>query len=144
MFTTKKLVFIVSLLLSFAIYSQEAGKIFDRNEADQLFGQVLGKKIISADELELLLLSTDDKVMFRLENDQYTILGDSRNLLYCSDKFVESNQVFHMYSKGKVLELLYKGGEQTVALENRKEVFSITVGNYTLEMAWPCPPYCSD
>ncbi len=49
-------------------------------------------------------------------------MGDKRKLLYCNDKFIESNQVFHMYSISKVIELLYKGNSQTVTLENRKEV----------------------
>ena len=115
-----------------------------KNEADQLYGIVLDKMVINADKLEEILLSVNDKVMFRLENNKLTILGDNRSLLYCSSNFIESNQLFHMYSKSKVLELIYKGNEQTVTLENRKEVFSITVGNYTLETSWPCPPYCSD
>jgi len=145
MFTAKKSIFIVVLfasLFSSTVFSQEVGKIFDRNEADKLYGPVLEKVVINVDELKTLLLSTSDKVMFRLENNKYTILGDRRNLLYYSDKFVESNQVFHMYSKSKVLELIKKGNEKTIALEKRKGVFSISAGNYTLEAALPCPPFC--
>ena len=145
MFTNKKIAIMVLLLISFlssSIYSQEVGQIFESKEADQLFGPVLEKRSINANELRTLLLSTEDKVMFRLENNSYTILGDSRKLLYCSDNFIESNQVFHLYSKSKVLELLNKGSEQTVILENRENVFSITAGHHTLEMSWPCPPSC--
>jgi hypothetical protein len=145
MFTTKKAVFctmFVILLLSTTIYSQEVGQIFDKNEADQLYGIVLEKMVINADELKDILQSVNDKVMFLLEKKQITILGDNRSLLYCNSNFIETNQLFHMFSKSKVIELLYKGNEQTVILENRKEVFSITVGNYTLETSFPCPPFC--
>jgi len=145
MFSTKKLFLMVLLFVSFLssiTYSQEIGQIFDSKEADELFGPVLEKMSINADELRAILSSTDNKIMFRLENNSYTILGDNRKLLYCTDNFIDSNQVFHLYSKSKVLELLNKGSEQTVILENRRNVFSITVGNYTLEKGAPCPPNC--
>lgn len=145
MFTNKKIAIMVILFISFLSsinYSQEIGQIFDSKEADELFGPVLEKMSINADELKSILSSTDNKIMFRLENNEYTILGDNRKLLYCSDNFVEQNQVFHLYSKSKVIELLNKGNKQTVILENRQNVFSITVGNYTLEKGAPCPPNC--
>lgn len=145
MFTNKKIAIMVILFISFLSsinYSQEIGQIFDSKEADELFGPVLEKMSINADELKSILSSTDNKIMFGLENNEYTILGDNRKLLYCSDNFVEQNQVFHLYSKSKVLELLNKGNKQTVILENRQNVFSITVGNYTLEKGAPCPPNC--
>lgn len=72
MFNAKKVVFIVLLQVSFlsiTLYSQEVGIIYDKKEADLLYGKVLEKKIINADELKMLLLSTDDKVMFRLEKN---------------------------------------------------------------------------
>ncbi len=145
MFTSKKLIILFILLLSAlssTIYSQEVGEIFGRKEADDLFGPVLESRTITADELKVYIVSANDKVMFRLEKNQISILGNSRKLLYSSSNFIESNQVFHMYSKSKVLELLYSGNSQTVTLENRKDVFSITVGDYTLERSFPCPPNC--
>ena len=146
MFDSKKLILAILLfnsLLSTMILSQEVGKIFDKNEADELYGPVIEKKVISAVDLELLLLSTNDKIMFRLENNIHTILGDERKLLYCSDKFVESKQIFYMYSKTKVIELHIGGSVESVTLAQRKDVFSITAGNYTLEDSMPCPPYCN-
>jgi len=142
---SKKFALLFLLLLSLtstAIYSQEVGQIFDKKEADVLYGPVLESRTISTDKFEAIIIFADDKVMFRLENDQISILGDTRNLLYSNSKFIVSNQVFHMYSKSKVLELLNIGKSLIVTLENRKNVFSITVGDYTLEMSNPCPPFC--
>lgn len=142
--TTKKLFFIFALLslISTSIYSQEIGKIFNKIEADELYGPVLESRTITSEKLKSIIIYSTDKVMFRLENNQISILGDTRNLLYSNSKFIVSNQVFHMYSKSKVLELLNIGKSLIVTLENRKNVFSITVGDYTLEMSNPCPPFC--
>ncbi|NCO31439.1 hypothetical protein GW891_01055 [bacterium] len=142
--TTKKLFFIFALLslISTSIYSQEIGKIFNKIEADELYGPVLESRTITSEKLKSIIIYSTDKVMFRLENNQISILGDTRNLLYSNSKFIVTNQLFHMYSKSKVIELLNIGKSEIVVLENRKEVFSITVGDYTLEMSNPCPPNC--
>lgn len=145
MFFSKKftLLFVLSFsLCSSLIFSQEVGKIFDKEEANGLYGPVLESRIMNVDEFKALINLTTDKVMFRLENNQISILGDTRNLLYSNSKFIVTNQLFHMYSKSKVIELLNIGKSEIVVLENRKEVFSITVGDYTLEMSNPCPPNC--
>ncbi|MBK7980263.1 MAG: hypothetical protein IPK06_09775 [Ignavibacteriae bacterium] len=81
--------------------------------------------------------------MFKLENDKLTVLGDQRKVISPNTIAIESSEVFHMYSKSKVIEILIKGGNTQTYFENRKNVFSITNGNYTLEYSTPCPPYCN-
>jgi len=132
----------ISLFSFNLLLAEDIGKIFTKAEADQLFGPVLESKTMSTAQLQELSIKTNRNIMFLLKNNQITILGDSRKLIYSSDKFTDENQVFHLYSLSKVVELIYKAGKDTVQFENRKDVFTITSGEYTLEVAAPCPPYC--
>jgi len=134
-------ILIFFLILS-SIFAQEVGQIFDKTEADNLFGEVLEHKEMSSNQLTQILQGTDDNAMFLLGNNQITILGDDRDLLYSTTSFTDENQVFHLYSKSKVLALIQKGGENTLRFENRNDVFTITNGAYTLEYAINCPPDC--
>jgi len=133
---------LIFILLLNTMYGQEVGKIFTSNEADSLFGKVIESKIVSSSILKEWLNSTNDKVMFKLENDNLTVLGDQRDLIFSNSSYTESNAVFHMFSKSKVLELLKKGGDSNSYFENRSKVLTITNGNFTLDLATPCPPYC--
>lgn len=134
--------YIIFILSLSSIYSQEIGKIFTASEANSLFGKVNESTIVSNSVLNEWLNSTNDKVMFKLDKDNLIVLSDHRDLIYSNLSYTESNEVFHMYSKSKVLELLKNGGEANSYFENRSNVFSITNGNYTLEKSTPCPPYC--
>ena len=129
-------------LLVSSVYSQEVGEVFSAQEANNNFGKVLESYSVSTSTVRSWLNSTDDKIMFLLKNGMLTVLGDDRVLIYSNTQYSETSEVFHLYSKSKVAELLYKGGNSTTNFENRENVFTINNGNYTLEISYPCPPHC--
>jgi hypothetical protein len=71
-----------------------------------------------------------------------TILGDNRILLYSLTSYLEKNEVFHVFSKNKVSELITMSKNNMCYLENREKAFTITYGNLTLDLSQDCPPYC--
>ena len=133
---------IFSLFIFTSISAQEIGQIFTVEEANEKFGKVLESKEVETSTVQSWLNSTNDKIMFRLDGGNCTVLGNSRELVYSTSNYSETNEEFHMYSKSKLVELMNKGGKSTTYLENRNDVFSITNGNFTLEKSLPCPPYC--
>ena len=136
-------VFALSFIFSDFCFAQTIGKIFTKEEANTLFGRVVDSVKISPAELNAAITKTEKDVMFRLVNGTLTILGDRRAPVYPSaETLVGRLDVFHRYSKSLVVELLSKGTGDAVYMENRKDVFSVTFGGYTLEMSYPCPPSC--
>ncbi|MCB0731551.1 MAG: hypothetical protein KDC88_11000 [Ignavibacteriae bacterium] len=124
-------------------FSQEYGKIFSKNEADKLFGVVYKSQNIKKDVLISALQNTSKVVMFKLENNFLTILGDEREVLFSSGSFTDKNQVFRLFSKSKVEELLRLGNDVNCFVEDRERVLTVTNGDYTLEVSVPCPPTCN-
>ena len=124
-------------------FSQEYGKIFSKNEADKLFGVVYKSQNIKKDVLISALQNTSKVVMFKLENNFLTILGDEREVLFSSGSFTDKNQVFRLFSKNKVEELLRLGNDDNCFVEDRERVLTVTNGDYTLEVSVPCPPTCN-
>ena len=138
----KKLLFafFVITLMSINVYSQ--GKILNKEEANKLFGAVLVSKEIPTSTLKALVNQSSKVIMFNfIQNDVY-ILGDNRKVLLPAGFSVSSSEVFHVYSTSIVQELLDNGGSQVTYIEQRKEVLTITNGNYTLEYSIICPPVC--
>ncbi|MCB9211018.1 MAG: hypothetical protein H6610_08640 [Ignavibacteriales bacterium] len=124
-------------------FSQEYGKIFSKTEADKLFGVVYKSQNIKKDVLISALQNTSKVVMFKLENNFLTILGDEREVLFSSGSFTDKNQVFRLFSKSKVEELLRLGNDVNCFVEDRERVLTVTNGDYTLEVSVPCPPTCN-
>ena len=136
------------LLISIAIFSsitmgqEKVGKIFTKQQADQIYGKVTKSVEISTENLKKLLNYTQDKVMFRIENNKIIILGDERASLLSEDKAVDSDKIFFMFSKSQVLEMLNMGKAGTTTAQMRNNVFTLENGDTVLEIAYPCPPYC--
>lgn len=136
------LVTFISIFSFTSLHAQEIGQIFTKEEANIKFGKVLESKPVSTLTVANWLSSTGDKIMFQLKDNNINALGDSRELLYSTSNYSENNEVFHMYSRSKVVELIDKGRQAITYFENRENVFSITNGGYTLEYSMGCPPYC--
>jgi len=141
-YNLKTVAVLIVLFLSTSITAQEVGEIFTKQKADDLFGEVLESYSVSTSTVIKWLNSTDDKIMFLLKNGTLTVLGDDRDLVYSTTQYSETNEVFHLYSKSKVTELLDSDKNSTTYFENRRNVFTITNGYFTLEVSWPCPPKC--
>lgn len=139
----KFLLIIICLVFTTQSCTKIAGKIFTREEANSLFGSTDSTAVIAPAELAAAIAKTDKNVMFRIFEGKAVVLGDRRTPIYPTTSFVVGEtDVYHAYSKAKVLELLSKGKGDMVYLENRKNVFSVTFGEYTLEFSYPCPPWC--
>lgn len=134
----------VTLLFVFnSIFAQDIGELFTADEANDKFGKVIERVAVETSTLKGWINSTNDKIMFNLKGKSFTVLGDSRELVYSTSRYSESNEKFHMYSKSKLIELVNKGGKSTTYLENRNSVFSMRNGDIVLESSTPCPPFCN-
>lgn len=118
------------------------GKVFDKVEADKLFGKVLESKEVETQKLFDMLKKVDSYIMFNLMDDQVVVADKNRTLLSDSKVTLRSDDVMHLYSKARVDEVLLKGGKSVTYIERRTDVLTITNGVYTLEMSLTCPPIC--
>ena len=119
------------------------GIIYTTEEAEKQFGSVQSSEEISSTELKSFLTQTTKYLMFKIIEDALYILGDGRSVLYPSESYIDPEEVFAVYSKSIVNELMKTGGEETNAVENRNGLITITNGEYTLDSANWCPPICS-
>ncbi|MCB0745373.1 MAG: hypothetical protein KDC67_15805 [Ignavibacteriae bacterium] len=134
--------FTIIFLLNGIVLSQDIGKIFDKDEANKLYGEVIEENSVTASELDSFLSSCDKYIMFRLVNNNLTVLGDNRALIFSTENYLENDEVFHIFTKNKVVELLAKGNGGQILVQRRKEVLTVNYGTLTLEMAMNCPPFC--
>ncbi|MBI5728003.1 MAG: hypothetical protein HY965_09135 [Ignavibacteriales bacterium] len=145
-FSFKLRMFIFSVLfvcLCPNFYSGEIiGKIIPKPEADILFGPVITSLEFPANQVREWLNNSNDYILFSIKDNRLYVLTNTRVVIYPSTESVQASDVFHVYSISKVVELLSTAGKGSVAFEIRKSVFSITLGNETLEFGSLCPPFC--
>ena len=140
--TTFKLFLLIVILGNFYLNAQEVGVIFTKSEADQKFGEVIDTTEISSAQLTEFLNKTGNYLLFKIANKNLYILDESRNPLYPSNLSIDPEDVYELFSVSKVEELLKQGESKQTFFEKRKNVFSITNANYTLEQGALCPPWC--
>jgi hypothetical protein len=142
------------LLLLFLSCSptSQIGKIYTLEEADKLFGNVIYSVDINSNTLSELLKKTDKSIMFGLIDRQLIILDNHRNIIYPEKAEFKETDVFTVYSTNVVLELLsgkalIKQSDEeadSVSIEQRREVLSVSTETRTLETGSKCPPNCPD
>lgn len=137
----KKMLFILAI---FTIQLFPQGEILTKENADQLFGPVLVSKEIPTETLKMYTNQSFIVIMFKLMNNDLYILDNNRNALLPLGATINSTEVFSMYSVAIVQQLLSDGNSPFTTVEKRKDVLTITNGEYTLEFAGLCPPYCPD
>lgn len=133
---------IIIFITSSVNFAQTYGEIFDKNEADQLFGPVLHYHTITYDQLKEFVSETNTVIMLKVYENDFTVLGDDREVIYPIGKSVPEQEIFSMYSVSKVKEFLEVVDKNIINIEQRKDVLSITGGSFTLEKSTGCPPYC--
>lgn len=132
--------------------SQQMGKIYNPEEANKLFGTVIYSVDIKSSILSELLKKTEKSIMFGLIDRQLIILDSHRNIIYPEKAEIKETDVFTVYSTNVVMELLSSkalnkqtdGGDDTVSIEQRREVLSVSTETNTLENGAKCPPFCED
>lgn len=140
------------VLLIFACSpSMQTGKIYTTEEANKLFGNVLYSVDINTNTLSELIKKTDKSIMFGLINKQLVILDNKRHILYPEKAEYKETDVFTVYSTDVIMQLLSgKANKQTdgetesVSVEQRREVLSVSSDAQTLETGSKCPPFCPD
>ena len=143
---------LLALLFLSCSPSSKIGKIFTTEDANNLFGNVIYSVKIDADLLINLLNKTEKNIMFGLINKNLIILGDNRKLIYPEKAQYKESDVFTVYSTDVVKELLsdtilrkqYDNEHETVQVEQRREVLSVSTDTQTLETGSKCPPSCFD
>lgn len=135
---------IILLLFLSCSPTQQIGKIYTNTEAYQLFGAVIYSGEVSREIVTELLSKTENSIMFGIVNKVIIILDNNRKLLYPENAEYKDTDVFTAYNVSAVKELLSKSNAQNIAIEQRREVLTVSLGNYTLENGWKCPPNCPD
>ena len=136
------IVTVAIFVMNFSCFSQVYGKLFTSKVANQKYGAVVDSVKFSVKDFQMLLKETDKYAMFKIVNNSVIILGDGRKVLYPGSVKVEPEDVFILYSKSVIEDLISVGDADSIYFEQRKEVFSVTVGNVTMEIGVFCPPFC--
>jgi ribosomal protein L27 len=135
------------------------GKIFDRHEADVLFGEVKNSVSISVDDLNAALDKGKDYILFTIKDNQVVIRNETRQHLSNERVKLGKDETLYIFSKSMVKNLLKekkvnKGinssmqtgtvatNDDAVTVEVRDGVITLTYNDITLEHALPCPPFC--
>ena len=132
----------VNVIIITTSLAQPYGQLFTIQEADEKFGPVLQSIDISRSTFESFLTQTSNYIMFKVKDKNAIVLDNKRNVIYPEGVLIKSNDTFTMYSISVVNELLSKGNDKTVYIEQRTDVLSISTGGFTMEIGTICPPYC--
>ncbi len=131
------------MLFYSSVNAQVVGQIFTKEEANKLYGPVKESLSIPITNLEIILNKTDEYVMLNIIDKKLFILNSKREVLYPYGDSVKDDQVFYYFSKGAVeSSLKYFEKKQNAQIEIRKDVLSITYGEFTLEFVALYPPIC--
>jgi hypothetical protein len=137
----QKIIFLcLFLILSNFLCAQTIGEIFDKNYADQEFGEVLSSVEIANDELRGLLLNAGEYILLNIDTGKIRAVDKDRNSILGNANSVE--EVFYKMSTSKVNLLIEKGKQPVTKVEMRPETLTLTNGSFTLELVVPCPPNC--
>ena len=123
-------------------YGQTYGKLYQKAEGEQLYGTVLKSFQIQTEKVLSFLDQTDKVLMFNITDNKLFILGDGRKPIYPVSAVVSSKEVFRVFSTSLIWELISKGKSDTIYFEQRNSVLTISNGEYLLEFASLCPPFC--
>ena len=134
--------FLISLIMISASMAQTYGQLFTKQEADEKFGPVLQSVAISKLTFESFLTQTNNYIMFKVTDNKVIVVDNKRNAIFPKGVSINSGDKFTLYSLSVVYDLLSKGKENTVYVEQRADVLSITTGGFTMEVGVWCPPMC--
>jgi hypothetical protein len=118
------------------------GKIFTKDDANTLYGNVIFMVTINVSELDSVLSQTQNVIMFNIMNKKLVLLGDNRKVISSDTVSISPTDVFAVCSKSKLLELLNYGDGTQINFEIRLNHPTITYGMHTLEETSICPPIC--
>lgn len=123
-------------------YAQVIGEIFDKEIADQKFGNVISYLEIKSTDMDSMLQISGEYIMFNADSGKIRVIDSERNSIM--GYAISEEEVFYNFSSSKVDELLVKGQKKMTSFEMRTKTLTLTNGDFTLEMSLPCPPFCGN
>jgi hypothetical protein len=118
------------------------GKIYSRDAAESTYGSVIAELKINSSVLASLAASSGAYIMFHMNDGKLIISDQDKKPLHPPSEEFPEETVFHYFSTSKVNELLKSGNDPSTSIEQRRDVLTLSSGNFTLENSRPCPPYC--
>ncbi len=118
------------------------GKLFSKEEANQLFGPVLHRVPMMTESLKKYSGLTKDHLMYNIKGNEVYLLTNKRVPITPVGISVHRSEVYKVCAMPLLKDLLNFGKEEMTFFEIRESTLTITNGEYTLEMAANCPPFC--
>ncbi|MDH7603896.1 MAG: hypothetical protein QHH13_03265 [Melioribacter sp.] len=160
------LVLMVALIFSSTASAQNKqlriGKIFAKEEANQLFGKPVFSIAVKKDLLKAAVAKADKYILLSIKGKYPVILSGKRlPLLLENNVSLQPNEKAFVFSKEVVEEFLNSSDDpviyfelrglyynsnnmKTPSLESGSTLFTVSNSSNTLEMATTCPPFCDD
>ena len=139
------------------------GKIFAKEEANQLFGKPVFTIAVKKDLLKAAVAKADKYILLSIKGKYPVILNDKRlplllenNISLQPDEkaFVFSKEVVEEFINSSISPIVYfeiRGiskeeatAKVTTATYGANTIFSISDGYNTLELSTDCPPWCPE
>ncbi|RJQ57560.1 MAG: hypothetical protein C4517_17100 [Stygiobacter sp.] len=143
--------FTVTILILIALISVTAnaqgklgfvGKIFDKKEANILFGDVKSSTELKPNVLKQALLSAKDYVLITVRNGRISLANEKKQVLAGDLQPISTTETVYIFSKNKVAEFVSLIGASPIQVEQRSSTLTVTAGDVTLEQSMACPPIC--
>src|SRR4030042_4457518 len=134
----RKIIFLSFLFLSLGtlINAQTvAGKIISGIEAEQLFGKPEYSTEMSSSRLADYVRSSSMLFLY-MTQEILVITNEKKEILFPEGYTLTGKELFHVYSSSVVNELLKKNSGDTIFIEMRKNVLTITNGDSTMEFGF--------
>ncbi len=136
------------------------GKIFGKEEANQLFGKVDFSVKIKKDILKAALSRVDKYILFAVKGKRPLLFNSSRKPLLDNNVTLDTGEKGFLFSKevveeflnstnDSVIEIEIRGGEavrgsRTTSSLQANSILTLSNSISTLEFATDCPPYCPE
>ncbi len=142
------------------------GKMFNKNEANVLFGKVIGSLTISVADLNAALDKGNDYILITVKDNQVVIRNEKRDFLSRERVDMGKDEKMYLFSKSMIQNLLKAQkpvkhrssavgtnalstaasatAADLVTVEVRASVLTLSTDTAVLEWALICPPTCAN
>lgn len=139
------LIVLITLIYTAGISAQSKnliiGKIFTKQQANELYGPVITSVQISKDQLRAAVAKAKNYVLFAIKDGKAFIMDERKVSLTGDLSFLSYSEKANVLSKS-VVEKFLSSSSDAVTLEQRATVFTVSSSESTTEGSYPCPPLC--
>lgn len=141
------LIVLITLISTAGISAQSKnltiGKIFTKQQANELYGPVITSVQISKDQLRAAVAKAKNYVLFAIKDGKAFIMDERKVSLTGDLSFLSFNEKAFVFSKGVVEKFLaIPTLTDIITVENRATVNTVSSENSTMEYSTACPPVC--